>query len=97
MNPFNQRWQTLAQQARSLGEEPLPELPFGFATRIIALSKQSPAETFEELLNAFGLRALFVTLGIGLIGAGFVFSDWYDFRIERPKMEQTLTSELSWP
>jgi hypothetical protein len=98
MNDFDQRWRTLARQTHGLKDDDLSaELPFGFATRTLARCQQSPAEPLEDILNAFGLRALFVTMAIGLVSAGLVFSDWYDFRIERPKLEQTMTSELSWP
>ena len=97
MNDFDQRWQALTRQTHQLADDVPAELPFGFATRVFALARQPQAEALEDLVNAFGLRALFVTLGLALITAGFALSDWYDFRIERPKLEQTMTSELSWP
>jgi len=97
MNDFNQRWQTLAQQAGSLADESLGELPFGFASRVIAGSRETMAESWDELLSALSLRALLVTTCLCLITAGFAYSEWYPSGIERPELEQTLTNELPWP
>lgn len=97
MNTFDQRWQTLSHRAHGLDEAFPSDLPFGFITQVLVRAQQSPAESLDDILNAIGLRALFVTMGIALVSAGLVFSDWYDFRLERPKLEQTVTSELSWP
>ena len=97
MNEFNQRWQTLAHEAGSLADEALAELPYGFATRVIAGSREAVVETWEELISALGLRALLVTACLCLITAGFAYSELYPAGIERPELEQTLTNELPWP
>ena len=97
MNDFDQRWQTLARRASGLPAEADCETPFGFATRVLARCRQTPVEPWEDILSAFGARALLVTSLLALVSAGVGFFDWYDFRIERPKLEQTLTSELPWP
>ena len=97
MNDFNQRWQKLAQQAGGLSEEGLAELPFGFAARVIAGGREAAVESWDELLGAMGLRALLVTTCLCLITAGFAFSEWYEFGIERPTVEQTMTNDLAWP
>ncbi|MDZ4287286.1 MAG: hypothetical protein U0984_04975 [Prosthecobacter sp.] len=97
MNDFEQRWHTLTRRASSLGREVETELPFGFATSILARCRQSPVEPWEDILSVFGVRALLITACMAVIGGGVGFFDWYDFRIERPKLEQTLTSELPWP
>lgn len=97
MKDFDQRWQTLARRASGLPAELPGELPFGFATRILAQYRQAPAEPWEEIFSLVGVRALLVTSFLALVGAGVGFYDWYDFRIERPRLEQTLTSELPLP
>ena len=97
MNNFDQRWQKLARQAEGLFDEALPELPFGFVTRILARSRETAAESWEDIVSALGLRAILATAAIGLLAAGLAFSDWYEFRIERPAVERTFTNDLSWP
>jgi hypothetical protein len=97
MNDFDQRWQKLTRKAASLPTETPAELPFGFATRVLARCRQSPVEPLEDILSAYGVRALFITSCLALVSAGVGFFDWYDFRLERPKLEQALTSDLSWP
>lgn len=97
MNDFDQRWQELARQADGLFDGALPELPFGFAMRVLARSREATAETWEDIVSTLGLRAILATTAIGLVAAGLAFSDWYEFRIERPAVERTFTSDLSWP
>ena len=97
MNEFDNRWQTLAHHAGSLADESLADLPFGFAVRVMAGSRETMVESWDELLSALSLRALLVTTCLGLITAGFAYSEWYPGGIERPDMEQALTNELPWP
>lgn len=97
MNDFDQRWQTLARNADALLEEALPELPCGFATRVLARSRESARESWEDMVSALGLRAILATSVVALVTAGLAFYDWYDFRIERPAVERTFTNELPWP
>jgi hypothetical protein len=97
MNDFEQRWQTLAKRAGRMLDESLPDLPLGFATRVLANRREPAAESWEELLGALSLRAVVLTACLCAIGAGFAFSEWYEFRIERPVLEQSVTNELSWP
>ena len=97
MNDFEQRWQVMARKAGRLLDESLPDLPLGFATRVLANRREPSPESWEELLGALSLRAVMVTTCLCLISAGFAFSQWYEFRIERPVLEQTVTNELSWP
>ena len=97
MNDFDQRWRMLANKAGKLSDESLAELPFGFATRVIAGGRETMSESWDELLSSLGLRAVLVTTCLCLISAGFAFSEWYSDGIETPAMEQTVTNELSWP
>ena len=97
MNDFDQRWRKLAHQAGGLANDGPAELPFGFAARVLAGGREAPAEAWDELLSALGLRALLVTACLCLVTAGFAFSEWYPSGIERPELEQSLTNELPWP
>lgn len=97
MNDFEQRWQLLARKAGRMLDDTLPSLPPGFATRVLAHSQEAAPESWEDLLGALSLRAVMITTCLCLISAGFAFSQWYEFRIERPVLEQTVTNELSWP
>ncbi|MFZ4595077.1 MAG: hypothetical protein ACOYOF_12530 [Verrucomicrobiaceae bacterium] len=97
MNDFDQRWQVLASKAGRMLDEKLPDLPLGFATRVLAHSREAPAESWEDLLGALSLRAVLVTTCLCLVSAGFAFSQWYEFRMERPTLERSMTSELPLP
>lgn len=97
MNDFEQRWQQLARRAGRLLDDNLPELRPGFAARVLARSCETPPDSWEELLGALSLRAVLVTSFVCLACAGFAFSEWYEFRIEPPAMERTVTSELPLP
>lgn len=87
----------MARNAGALLEEALPELPCGFAPRVLARSRESAPECWEDILSALGLRAILAAGVAALVAAGLAFYDWYDFRIERPAVERTFTNELSWP
>lgn len=97
MNDFDQRWQVLARKAGRLLDETLPGLPPGLATRVLVRSRETPAESWEELLGSLSLRAVLVTTCLCLVCAGLAFSEWYEFRIERPALERSMTSELPLP
>jgi hypothetical protein len=43
------------------------ELPFGFATRVLARFEEAPVEPWVELMTAFGLRAV-VTSAVLFLG-----------------------------
>ena len=97
MKSFDQRWQSLTTRARAAPAEVAPALSSGFATRIVNRCRHMAPEAWEDIFSAFSLRAVMVASCLALIG-GAGFLDWYDIRIERPKLEQTLTSELlPWP
>ena len=98
MNDFNQRWQRLATEARGAPDAPAGELPFGFVTRVLALGRQAPAEGWEDLLGALGLRAVLVTACLALISAGLAYNEFYPSPgIECPAPERALTNDLPWP
>jgi hypothetical protein len=86
-----------ARRAAAAGNETDAEVPFGFATRVLARAAQPPSETWEDLVSAIGKRVLLVTACLAVIAAGIGYADWYDVRLERPRFEQSLTSDLPWP
>lgn len=97
MNDFDQRWQVLARKAGRLLDEKLPAMPPGLAARVLARRREAPVESWEDLLSALSLRAVLVTTCLCLVCAGFAFSEWYEFRIVRPALERSMTSELPLP
>jgi hypothetical protein len=68
MNDFNQRWQSAAQTAHHVTDEPA-EMPFGFATRVLARFENSPAEPWVDLLAALGLRAVLTSAALFFVSA----------------------------
>ncbi|MEN3943660.1 hypothetical protein WJU23_20340 [Prosthecobacter sp. SYSU 5D2] len=97
MTDFNNRWQTLSQNARQAPLDPAADLPHGFATRVLALARQPSHEAWEEVLTVLGLRAVLATGGLFLLSASLTFSDWFDTRLEPPALELTFLSDLTWP
>ena len=97
MNDFEQRWRVLARRANKADQQPMLDLPLGFVSRVLARAREARVESWEDILTALSPRILLATTVLACIAAGLSFQDWYDLRIERPKLEQDLTSELSWP
>lgn len=96
MSNFDQRWQTLAQQARQAPEE-APQVPWGMATRVAARVREASAETWEDIFIRFGLRALWAALVLFGVSTALVWSDWSQFQMEVPPVEVSLSSHLLWP
>jgi len=94
---FDQRWQFAAEQARQHSEKNATPLPLGFVTRVLARSRETPAESWEDLISTLGLRALIATTLIVVASGGYAFTQWYEPRLEVPVVDQGLTAELSWP
>jgi hypothetical protein len=63
---FDQRWSAAASSARRVREE-MGELPFGFATRVLARFEAAPVEPWVEMMAALGLRAV-VTSAVLFLG-----------------------------
>jgi len=97
MKDFDQRWQTLAREARRCPAETSVDIPLGFGTRVLALAQQSSGEAWEDVLSFFGIRATVAVTCIFIFSSGLAFSEWFESRIEPPMLERSLTSHLSWP
>ncbi|MES2596096.1 MAG: hypothetical protein V4662_12205 [Verrucomicrobiota bacterium] len=72
MNDFDSRWQSAAQAARGAPDEVCAELPFGFATRVLARFENTPAEPWVDLLTALGLRAVLTSAVLFIASAALV-------------------------
>ncbi len=97
MSTFDQRWLIAAEEARCAVSEPLPPLPLGFASRVLARSRDAQELAWPELVAALSLRALIVTTALCLVSGGYAFSQWYQPRLEVPELENPLTFDLAWP
>lgn len=71
MNDFDKRWHSAAQAARLTPDEPA-ELPFGFATRVLARFESTPVEPWLDMLTALGLRAVLTTAVLFIASAALV-------------------------
>ncbi len=71
MNDFDQRWHSATQATRRATAAPA-EMPFGFATRIIARFQEKPAEPWVDLLTALGLRAVLTSAALFFASAALV-------------------------
>lgn len=97
MPDFDQRWHTITSATRPLWHEAAGELPFGFATRVLAQWRRAPAESWEDLLFAIGRRAMIAAIAICLASAGFAYFQWYETRIEPPALERAVNPEAWLP
>lgn len=100
MKEFEPRWQALASRARAVETAaPLPELPLGFATRVLARATEGGgvAETLDEILSTLGLRALVTACVLCAASAALAYTEVLDARLERPALEQSLAEEFPWP
>ncbi len=95
-NDFDKRWQHLAGLA-GRAEESAAEVPWGLTTRVLAHSRTPNSENALEIWSRLSIRALLIATGLFLLSGGYALMEWYDFRIEAPALERSLTSELSWP
>ena len=64
MNQQKSPWDELARLARSGASEPLPEMPFGFETRVLASLRETPAvdDGFSMLVALIPRALLFSAL-----------------------------------
>lgn len=58
MNEFDRRWQTGAARAREAKPSEPAEAPHGFAQRVIARARNTPATPLERICERFTWRAL---------------------------------------
>jgi hypothetical protein len=97
MNDFDQRWQTVAASARPAFHDPDVETPFGLGTAVLARWRQSPSESWEEVLGFVGKRALLTMTVFCMISAGFAYAEWFPSTLERPMVERAINTEAWLP
>lgn len=66
-------WQRLVEEAR-LNPDPKPEVPYGFATRVVARWKSSAEPTLLEAMSSLSQR--FFMIGVGAFALCAVFCFW---------------------
>lgn len=75
MNPHNQQWLRLVAAARSAPDSRDDTVPYGFATRVAALSLGAPAAMLPRaVLEKFALRGLFAACALSIAAAAFGYS-----------------------
>ncbi len=94
MNPFPDRWQSLAQAARHAPDERFEMSP-GFATRVLAYWKEAPEESLPEVILLLSKRflmasALLFILSTVLAATLVDVTEWTTNWIEPPITAQLL-------
>ena len=75
MSKQDEQWQRLAKLARQAPKAPEPEMPYGFATRIVAQWPKANAEPALEIIwEKFALRFLGLAFAIMLVTVGLTYS-----------------------
>lgn len=96
MTDFHQRWQTVAEAARQIKDEPA-ELPLGFTTRVLARFENTPAEPWVDLLTALGLRAVLTSALLFFASAALVAWQMDFISITPSWVDAPLSPELLLP
>jgi hypothetical protein len=97
MTEFEQRWKVTMARAAELPKTPIPDLPPYFAARVLARSREMKSDVWMDLLASLGLRALGVAGCICVLSGSLALAQMYEFRMDRPIIEQSFTRELPWP
>ena len=58
MNEFERRWKIAAAATRLADNEPEPQAPFGFATRVVARWQAAPAPSLIQVWQRLAWRVL---------------------------------------
>jgi hypothetical protein len=93
MNDFDQRWQTVAANARPEFHDADVGTPYGLATSVLARWVAAPSESWEEALGFVGKRALLTVTVFCVISAGFAYAEWFPSTLERPMLERAISAE----
>lgn len=97
MKNFHQRWQTAATSARRVQDDLAPELPYGFATRIVARFQEAPAEPWLDILSALGVRAVLASALVFIASAVLVAAQCYDSVLSPTLIETPLSPRVFLP
>lgn len=96
MNDFDQRWHSATRAAHSAPHDPA-ELPFGFATRVLARFENNPAESWVDLFTALGLRAVLASALVFIASAALVAAQCYDSVLSPTLIETPLSPRVFLP
>jgi hypothetical protein len=94
MNNFDKHWQECAARARQ-EERADEQVPFGFATRVLAVSKVGSRRPATEALYRLTLRALACTATLVLVLAVLEMGDARKSRLDVPPIENTV-AQIFW-
>ena len=96
MNLFDRKWQIGAAAARKAPTPPLREIPFGFATRVVAEWRAlADAVSPEVVWERLGLRALVCSSVLLLASLAWSVSLSPDAQMLKPPLEHTV-ADLFW-
>ena len=96
MNRFDRNWQIGAAAARHASGEPLGEIPFGFATRVIAQwQARTRGASLDIVWERLGLRALVCSSVLLLASLAWSISLSTDGQSLKPPLEHTV-ADLFW-
>ena len=74
MNKHDEQWKRLTKMARKAPAAPEPEMPYGFATKVVALwPKQSVEPTLEMIWERLTLRVLGIAMAVMLVTLGVTY------------------------
>jgi len=96
MKPFDRNWQIGAAKARQAPVPPLSEMPFGFATRVVAQwQSRTHAASPDAVWERLSLRALVCASVLLLISLAWTSSLASDGQMLKPSLEHTV-ADLFW-
>lgn len=87
---FDERWKIAAAAARRATKETATEVPFGFATRVVAGWRAQPAASLTWLWQRLALRVLGAVLLVLVTLAALDFTDKGDRDSWRPEISDSV-------
>ena len=87
---FYERWNIAAAAARRATKKSPVEMPFGFATRVVARWQEQPVASLASLWQKLALRVLGAVLLVLVTLAALDFTDNRDRDSWRPEISDTV-------
>ena len=87
---FDERWKIAAAAARRATKEAPVEMPFGFATRVVARWQAQPTTSLAWLWQKLALRVLGAVLLVLVMLAALDFTENKDRDSWRPEISDTV-------
>ena len=93
---MNDRWNECSRVARTADTEPVPPVPFGFATRVLRNLSPTVADRLE-LWMIFARRGLAFASVATMIAAALAWWDYYPaMAIETPAVADEAIEQVLW-